>query len=145
MPMIFILGSTASDDASEFACDYAVIELTRDGAQKILARMDALTMLYGRDRSLHEFHFFDAEVCFFQRNVDDGANACLPSDASQYVLAADLRATANGAPLATEGEHIVVAINGPEPEVYWRARAKHSPLRMETCGLPQSEVARLVN
>lgn len=58
--MIVILGATASDDASEFACDYAVIELTPELAQKILGRMDALMMLYGRDRSLHELLQYSA-------------------------------------------------------------------------------------
>ena len=140
--MLFILGATASDDASEFACDYAVVELTPELAQKILARMDALTMLYSRDCSLHEFDFWDTEVRFYHREFDDGLDAYMPRDASQYVAATDPRAAATGSPLWTECEHMVVAVGCPEPEVYWRARAKHSALRMETCSLPMAEIAR---
>lgn len=143
--MIFILGSTANDDASEFACDYAVIELTPSVAQKILGRMDALMMLYSRDRSLHEFHFLDADIRFFQSELGDIGNATLPMDASQFIVVTSQSARPNGTLLATESEHMVVAVNGQEPEVYWRARAKYSPLQMETCVLPQSEVAQLLS
>lgn len=140
--MLFILGATASDDASEFACDYAVIELTPALAQKILGRMDAMMMLYRRHRSLHEFHFWDTEVRFYQHEFDDGLGAYIQRDASQYLVAADPGAATNCTPLWAEGEQVVVAVAFPEPEVYWRARAKNSALRIETCALPMSEISR---
>lgn len=146
--MIVILGSTASDDASEFACDFAVVKLTPEAAQKIMGRMDALIMLYSRDRFLHEFHVWDAEIRFFQRELGNGQNERGPSDASQFVVAT--ASSAHAAPdrvrthgyrgkrprarslLASEGEAFV-SDDGNMYSTHVGARASRE--RRSHCGL----------
>jgi hypothetical protein len=133
--MTFILGAVAGDEASEFACDYAVIGLTPAGAEQILGRMDFALMLYGRDRSAHEIHFWDDRLTFFQRPLENDIERFLPQDASQYLIDADPIAVSRGLPLGTECQHMVIAVNSPEPEMYWRARGNRAPITMQTASL----------
>ena len=143
--MIIILGVVASDSSSDHACDYAAVELTTPMAKKIVARMDAVMALYRQDRSTHEICFLDSAVTFFQRRFADGLDGFIPRDASEYLLPAEPTAALDGSPVWTESESMVVAVNATEPEVYWRARAKHAPIHMQTCSVPKSEIARAAN
>ncbi|HVC95255.1 MAG TPA: hypothetical protein VND64_16285 [Pirellulales bacterium] len=133
--MTIILGAEASDPNSAHACDHAVIELTPELAAKILARFAAVQRA---DSSAHELHFWDCEVSFFQRTEDDGLGNRVPIDSSEYMAFDDAVVIGDDALIWTECEHMVVASNGDEPEVYWRANSKRSPVRMRTCALPRS-------
>jgi hypothetical protein len=143
--MLFILGATASDDASDFACDYAIAELEPSQAETILGRMDFALMLYGRDRSAHEIRFWDNAVTFYRRPIEEEFDHSIPRDASLYHATADASVASRGMPLSTDCEHMVIAVNSLEPEVYWDARGKQAPIIMQTAPLPRSEIARAAN
>ncbi|HEV3023603.1 MAG TPA: hypothetical protein VGX76_14110 [Pirellulales bacterium] len=141
--MTVILGATASDTDSVHACDHAAIELTPELARKILARIDTVTAAHRADSSTHELHFWDCEATFFQRTDDDDLDERIPDDASAYLEMEEPVSLADEALLWTEYTHMVVAVNGVEPEVYWLALSKHVPVRMQTAALPQSFVEQV--
>ncbi len=143
--MRIVLGATASEPGSAYACDHAVIDLTPTLARKILARFDMVTRVQRADSSAHELHFWDCEVKYFQRTDEDGLDDRVPRDASEFVEIGEGVSIADDAWLWTECEHMVVAVNDVEPEVFWRAMSKHAPLRMQTCALPRRFVTNVAN
>lgn len=134
--------TTSTDQFNNGGCDYGLIDLTPALAATVLERMATACSLRAADISLHELHYWDCGIAFLTAAADSGWNADFPDDSQPYVLLPADTAIPEAAFRRTEYDHMVIAANGDDPDVFWRASPKNSSVYVETVELPHSLIER---
>jgi hypothetical protein len=134
----FYLGPTACgmhDENGE--CDFALLPITRDDANHLVARIDAFTDLKTRFSHLYRLTEFDARLLIFSEALVQAAEITC---ADEWMEITEQHAQALLALSATQlhaPDTECLSANYSDVDVYWSMYVRHTDIQITTSAIPR--------